>query len=163
MYSTDFKNCIIRIRNEYNYTYWFISKLFNISISTISRWINNIRNIKLNCKSTKLNKPIIIELINNIIKINPFYTTFEVNKHLQSNEIFVSNELLRLFLRKKLKYTIKKPHFYPKVSSSEEKTKIFLNKIKNIKFFVAIDEVGFSSNVRPLQGLSKKGERLYTL
>ena len=107
--------------------------------------------------------------IYNLIKLsllqNPFYTANELLKIIEKECNFSpSNEFIRLAI-KKLGFTKKRPRFYPITNTTDEKTNIFLKqkqKYINLNYnFVSIDEVGFSSNVKPNYGYSLKGKRLH--
>lgn len=141
-----------------------VSLLLCIPKSTIHRWVTETPSQAYTRRKSKLDHPFVIDVIKAFLDRHPFSSIYEVQKHIsESVDINVSYELLRLFIRNKLSYSFKKPHFYPSQDRLIEKTRGFcsdyrlLSDSKVCPCIVSIDEVGFSSNVRPLKGWSVKG------
>lgn len=148
-------------------SYRKVSQLLFTSHSTIYRWVHNLvgNGTKSNRKKI-LDKPWVLLYLETVIQSNPFVTSRELMNLLQTKNIFVSEELVRLCVRKGLKMTLKKPHFYPKTNWKSQEINVFkkaLSEAIKKKKLVAIDETGFSTNVRPLAGLSRRGERLQVI
>lgn len=162
MYSIDLRNVALRL-----YKIWKnlrkVGNLLNIHFSTISRWFNSTFPKVRKERLPKLYKTEVINVIKASLIKNPFFTVNDILNKIKSFCNFSpSKEFVRLAM-KKLGYTKKVPRFYPITKTTDEKTKIFLEKREKYKHFnfVSIDEVGFSSNVKPNYGYSIKGERLH--
>src|SRR6185436_684730 len=100
------------------------------------------------------------------IKTHPFCNAKTLQKViLDTFNIKVSNELVRLTIHKILLFTKKKARYYSEPKNSKEKLQEFLDKRKGFiqenRTFVSIDETSFGRNYLPSDGYSKKGKRLY--
>jgi transposase len=146
-----------------------VQLLTNISKSTISRWYHNILpNIHKEKRNLKL--PLIINAIELTLKLNPFFTVNDIKLHLKNScNIDCSYSLIRTIMKKHMNLVYKNPKFIPCPNEKviKDKTKTFcddfnllINKY-NIKNIVSIDEVGFSSRVRPLKAWYKKSHINY--
>ena len=92
----------------------------------------------------------------------------EIQKKLSDTlNLKISTELIRLFVKKNLKKSYQKPHFYPLPNEEIliKKTMDFKNnfeehmlKCPNAKI-VSLDEVGFSSNIRYTKGWNDIGTK----
>ena len=80
MYSLEVKKIIIKIYDEMK-SLRLVQKLTNISKSTISRWKQSL--LPVNKKQNNIHTPIIINTVQLIHTINPFYTIFDVQKYLK--------------------------------------------------------------------------------
>jgi transposase len=167
MYSLDVRKFVIIVYNKLN-SLRKTSELLGISKSTISRWKHHTEKKMYKKRGSKLNNPIVIDAIRGCLRLHQFASVGEIQRYLWTTcEINVSNELLRLFMKEKMKLTYQKPRFYPIPNESrlEQKTLDYIEEFENSFFksskrtLVSIDEVGFSSNTRPLKGWNKKGSR----
>lgn len=143
------------------------SALSGISKSSISRWKNSTERKPYKNRGSKLDNPIVIDVIKCCLQLHRFATVYEIRQHLQETcKLDVSNELLRLFIKKTMKMSNQKPRFYPEPNETtlKQKTKEYIEQFEKALeipncTLVSIDEVGFSSNTRPLKGLNRKGTR----
>ena len=168
MYSLELRQMTVNIYKKLK-SFRKTALLTNISKSTIQRWTKNVNlNIRVSRKS-KLNSPVIIQIISTMISNIPFISMLEIKKKLlETLNLNVSTELIRLFVKKTLKKTYKKPHFYPLPNEEKllQKTVEFKNKFQEHmanflhSTIVSLDEVGFSSNVRYTKGWHDKGSKL---
>ena len=166
MYSIDIRKLIINLYIKIK-SLRKLEVLTRISRSTISRWNTSlfpvIRHNKINSLS-----PVIIDVVKLIYKINPFFTITDVQNHLKNVcDISCSQSLIKIVVHKRMNLTYKKPKFIncPNQENIKNKTDLFIKNFK--KYFkhdsciVSLDEVGFSSKVKPLSSWSLKGVRNY--
>jgi transposase len=166
MYSIEIRKLIINLYIKIK-SLRKVQSLIGISRSTISRWnisiFPSLRNNKINILS-----PVIIDVVELIYKINPFFTIADVQNHLKNAcGISCSKSLINIVFRKKMNLSYKKPKFIncPNEQNIKIKTDLFINNFK--KYFkhnstiVSFDEVGFSSKIKPISSWSIKGIRNY--
>lgn len=161
MYSNDFKAACVRL-HAYCKSCRKVASLIGSSASSVCRWI------KTNFETVHVRKEhnhkcsISLDAISLLIESNPLTTIREVHDALKVLGMNVSNELVRLAM-KKAGYSWKKARFYPTPSNTLEKTNAFLQKRSTLssRLIIPIDETGFSSNVRPTYGYAKRGKRLH--
>ena len=163
MYSIDFREACIRI---YNTTHSFrkVAVLIGSSASSICRWYKNVYNIQCRKeRASKASKPVILNAIDLYLCRHPFATCVELQQVLlQSLNVSISYELTRLAVHK-AGYSRKRPRFYAAPQHLQSSTDTFIQQrdLLRGRHFVYIDETGFSSNVRPTMGYSKRGKRLH--
>jgi transposase len=167
MYSADIKKLILSIYFKLK-SLRKTQDLTNIPKTTISRWKNNILSVKREKIDTLT--PVIIESITIILQLYPFLSVNEIQTRIKNTfNIVCSSHLIRLIMKKKMNLTYKKPKFIncPNEQKQNEQIKSFcsnftqLNTKLNNPLIVSIDEVGFSSNSRPLKCWYKKGKINY--
>jgi len=146
------------------------SELVDISKSTIQRW--NLSNERKHYPSrpSKLQNPVVIDVLNAFLKTHIIHDVGMVREEINKRcGIIPSNELIRLFIKKNYNLRYKKPRFYPMPCEKTllDKTDEFIQQMKRTytnnkeHTFVSIDEVGFSSNTRPLKGWFEKGKEYH--
>jgi len=167
MYSLEVRKIIIKIYDEMK-SLRLVQKLTNISKSTISRWKYSL--LPVNKKQNNIHTPIIINTIQLIHTINPFYTIFDVQKYLKDKlNINCSYQLIRCIIKNKMNLTYKKIKYrnYLNLNSLKEKIFLFRSDFKSLlatnNLIACIDEVGFNSNIKPLYSWSKKGKPNYII
>jgi hypothetical protein len=142
--------------------------LIQIPKSTLSRWKNRIDKIKRKGKYDDV-LPKIITIITTLLEVKPFVNADEMIKHIfKTTKISCSKNLIYSVM-KKIKYTCKNPKFvnYPNEERLKTQIQTFCSDFKSLnnKFnshpIVSLDEVGFSSNIRPLKIWSKRGKTKY--
>lgn len=94
MYSLEVRKIIIKIYDEMK-SLRLVQKLTNISKSTISRWKYSL--LPVNKKQNNIHTPIIINTIQLIHTINPFYTIFDVQKYLKDKPIMPNSYSLKFY------------------------------------------------------------------
>lgn len=161
MYSLDFKLACIRLYVSCK-SYRKVASLIGSSASSVCRWAKMDLTACIHRKQHKKTY-IPIDAINTFITTHPLSTVREVhNSLLQQMDIHVSNELIRLTMRKKgltkkrARFYLAPSHVEKAISDFQERKQAFANRC-----IVPIDETGFSSNVRPGYGWSKRGKRLH--
>ena len=166
MYTLDIRKLVIKMYHKLK-SLRFVQSITNISKSSISRWNLNILPFKKECKKN-IHVPIIIDTINLISKINPFYNIYDVQIYLKSKlNIICSYQLIRCVIHKNLKLSYKKTKFANYINDNllKEKTTLFCSQFKKLykhdSFIASIDEIGFSSKLNPLYAWSEKGKRTY--
>ena len=122
-------------------------------------------------KKSKYNedkKPIIIDVINAISKLNHSFTVLDVQQYLKfHNGIRCSYELIRCVMKSDLKLSYKKTKYkqYLNENLLQAKTNEYKSNFRNSynedSSVFYVDEVGFSSNQHPLYSWSKKGVKTY--
>lgn len=160
MYSIDFKKLVLKLYKQYK-SYRKVCSIVNISISTLSRWINNgIINKKRNLFYNKIKdiKNIILTYLLN----NPFITINEIKNLLFNINIKISYKTI-INAIKNLNFTKKKASHKVNKNQITELEKNKLKEFFNKNNIYSIDECYFSEKVLPNYGYSKKGERLNTL
>lgn len=151
MHNKDFINIIKNFYSNNNFSIREVAKIFNISKSTIHRWIhinNSNETNKINPKLNKINK--YKKIIHEQIIINPLLNAKELqNIILEKTKIKISTSSIYIYIHQ-LGFTFKK---IPKRNYTDKdillkKQQIFENKIKSIKFknIICIDESYFYSN-----------------
>ena len=107
MYSLELRQMTVNIYKKLK-SFRKTALLTNISKSTIQRWTKNVNlNIRVSRKS-KLNSPVIIQIISTMISNIPFISMLEIKKKLlETLNLNVSTELIRLFEKKLLRKHIK--------------------------------------------------------
>lgn len=168
MYSIDIRKIIVIIYSKTR-SLRKVAALTNISKSTISRWSHNIlplirtekRNIKL---------PLIINAIETILKLHPFSSVDHIKTHINNFcKIKCSSSLIRTVMKKHMNLVYKNPKFIPCPNEKmiKDKTTIFCDEFTKLinkhptQKIVSLDEVGFSSRVRPLKAWYKKSKINY--
>lgn len=165
MYTLDIRKLVLKMYSKLK-SLRLVQSITNISKSTIARWNINILPFKKEHKKN-IHIPIIIDTIQLISKINPFYNIYDVQLYLKNLNINCSYNLIRCVMRKDLKLSYKKTKLanYLNDKLLKEKTAFFCSQFKNLfnttSFIASIDEVGFSSNLNPLHAWSEKGKRNY--
>jgi transposase len=127
MYSNDLINKVTLYYTNNFTTYKETSKIFNISISSIRRWLNGIVPLGIRKKKIDEHK----NIVNIIIEENPLVTHYEIKNKL-NNKISIGsiNTII-----KQLKFSYKKvTHkvFYKDIKIKKEKQLTF---IKNYNFY----------------------------
>lgn len=163
MYSVDFRKACIWVYEKLG-SYRKVADLVGASASSICRWAKytfDKRSRKL--RTSICSNPLIVDAINLFMESYPFSSCIDVQRAiLKTVGINISYELARLAVVK-AGFTRKRPRFYSSPHHLEQSTNVF-NTEKEMhlgKRFVYVDETGFSSNVRPTIGYSKKGKRLH--
>lgn len=141
-----------------------------VSAASIGRWVHDLKIKGWPIKGSIIDTVNIKKLIVNMIVLTPYVTVRELRDAIfTACNIKVSVETVRKYLTNNLEMSLKKAHYYPLPSQKTfiDKTLIFkqkmakIFKLKKLPLIVSIDEVGFSSNVRPLMGWSNVGEKLH--
>jgi len=168
MYSIDVRKIIVILYSKTG-SLRKVAALTNISKSTISRWSHNLfPMIKKEKRDIKL--PLIINSIETILKLQQFSSVDEIKTYIKNFcKINCSNSLIRTVMKKHMNLVYKNPKFIPCPNEKmiKDKTKIFCDEFiklinKNLKQTnVSLDEVGFSSRVRPLKAWYKKSKINY--
>ena len=165
MYPKEMIQIVKKFHNTNNYTIREISKIFNISKSTIHRWVSsNELIIKKNDMYNDINKDKIIDEIKKEIQKNPFLIIEELTKiinkkystHISKSGIYVLMKQTNLVFKKVKKILC---------NNSEEikkKQKIFKNNLKKIKMkdIICIDETGIHSNICYDYGWAIRGSQI---
>lgn len=156
MYSKDLIKSVINYYNNNNTTYKETARIFNISISSIRRWLHN--NIPIGIRQKKITN--YYNSIQELISKNPLITHNEIKFYL-NNKISIGsiNKII-----KNINYTIKKinyNNFYKNIDTKNKNNVNFCKKITNLNEYISIDETYFNSNVRPTYGYSLKGKKLF--
>jgi hypothetical protein len=166
MYSIDIRKLICKLYIKFN-SLRKLEALTGISRSTISRWNSSLFPVIKNNKINSL-RPAIIDVVNLIYKINPFFTIEEIQNYLKNiSGITCSKSLIKTVIHKTMNFSYKKPKFIncPNEQNIKNKTDIFIEKFKNYfkhdYTIVSFDEIGFSSKVNPIASWSIKGSRNY--
>lgn len=163
MYSVEIRKITINIYNYFK-SLRKTSKILNISISSISRWINNLYPKKRIFNPIKQTDVIINYIKYKLIEC-PTYSCREfVVKIEQDLNIKISRQLINLIIKKRLNYTYKKIKNRCFSKNKELKVKEFINQFKNIKnnsLIVSIDESGFDKRPKQVYGYNLKGKRLF--
>jgi len=105
----------------------------------------------------------VLDAVKTHVQSHPFTTCNDVREVIQTIlRHRISYELARLAIKKN-GFTRKRPRFYPNPQHLQQATATFNAKKAELigRHFVYIDETGFSSNVRPTYGYSKRGSRLH--
>lgn len=167
MYPVEIRKFVLVLYNNVK-SFRKASLLLGISKSTICRWNKQPERKEYKTRNSKCNNPVIIDIIKGCLHLHRFSTITDIQKFLATNcGLNVSRELLRLVMKHKMNLSFQKPRFYPSPKQSGLKTKEYTNSFDN--FFskkkkhtlVSIDEVGFSSNTRPLKGWNEKATRFH--
>lgn len=135
------------------------SKLLHIHRSTLWRWRTNTNSRP---KKSRINRLFskVCDFITDFIRINPFIPLYKLRRELEIiqkiSKVTLSKYVNKLgFSRKRAKKRGR-----CKNNALEMLTKNFIDKFDQSKTantkFVCIDECGFSENLRPLYGYSKK-------
>ena len=140
-----------------------ISKIFQISKSTISRWILN-KN-KETEKNNKYNYEEICLKINLMIEKDCYIKLLDIHKKMKEEyNINISKTAIHNCIKKnKISYKRVCKKFYGKNKDElKVKQEEFRKKIKKIsnKNIICIDESGFMTNECPIYGYSKKGKKI---
>lgn len=162
MYSIEIRKITLNIYSYFK-SLRKTSKVLNISISSISRWINNLYPKKRIFKPIKQT-----ELIINYIKYklieNPTISCREfVVKIKEDLNIKISRQLINLIIRKRLNYSYKKIKNKCFSKNKEIKKKEFINLFNKIEnnLIVSIDESGFDKRPKQVYGYGLKGKRIF--
>ena len=161
MYSLDFRKLALRKVSEIGV--FKTSKLLHIHRSTLWRWRTNTNSRP---KKSRINRLFskVCDFITDFIRNNPFIPLYKLRRELEIiqkiSKVTLSKYVNKLgFSRKRAKKRGR-----CKNNALEMLTKNFIDKFDQSKTantkFVCIDECGFSENLRPLYGYSKKGEPL---
>ena len=145
-----------------NYSIREVSQIFNISKSSIQRWITNNAIIET-IKDTSVNDKI-SNLIIKSIKDNPFITI----KHMQTklkNQLNINISISGTYVHmKKNNFSFKKVShkLYNNLEDTKTEIKKFRKIIKTIKLsdIVCLDESGIKENICENYGWNKKGQRV---
>jgi hypothetical protein len=178
MYSIDIREMSINIYRKLK-SLRKTAVLTNISKSTIQRWnIDSRKSEILKFEKLKILNLILpfsqerIQILKTLINTNPFITMVEIQKKLSDNlHLTVSAELIRLFVKKNLKKSFQKPHFYPLPNEELllKKTNDFKNDFQQhmLNFpqaqIISVDEIGFSSNIRFTKGWNDVGKKFQVM
>lgn len=152
----------MRLRSK-GYTFRQISNVLGMHYSTVSRWLQTLRPSIRKTKAGRLENVSVLETIKSFLLANPFATCADVRKEVQSQcNVLASIELVRLAMHK-AGFRRKKPHFYPQPTVANDRVGTFLQQREALTGhkIIAIDEVGFSANVRPTVGYARLGKRLH--
>lgn len=162
MYAKILRTIVRDFYNKNKFTIRKISLIFNISKSTIGRWIKN--DYKL--RKQKYDNNILSKFIKKLLLNDPFITIQKIktsifNKYkynVSLSYIFKYIKMLN-FTRKK----VSRKFHGGKLEKLYKQQKSFKNKLKKIsnKKIICIDESGFMSNDYQHYGRSPKGTRLY--
>ena len=132
MYSIDIRKLICKLYIKFN-SLRKLEALTGISRSTISRWNSSLFPVIKNNKINSL-RPAIIDVVNLIYKINPFFTIEEIQNYLKNiSGITCSKSLIKTVIHKTMNFSYKKPKFIncPNEQNIKNKTDIFIEKFKN--------------------------------
>ena len=164
MYSTDFKVACLRVYAKL-LSFRKVAALVGSSPSSICRWLR----VTANANSTRktqastFTNSIVLDAVHAHVLSHPFTTCHDVRAIIQTILGHpISYELARLAV-KRSGFTRKRPRFYLNPQHLQQATVAF-NATKDQligRRFVYVDETGFSSNVRPTCGYSKRGTRLH--
>jgi len=141
------------------------SKLLNISISSISRWIYNLYP-KTRLFKTYKQTDLLIEYIKYNLNINPTLSCREFIIKIKNDlNINISRQLINLIIKKRLNYTYKKIKNKCFSKNKEFKIKEFIKLFKEINknnnLIISIDESGFDKRPKQIYGYGLKGKRVY--
>ena len=163
MYPKEMIQIVKNFYNNNNYSIRHVASIFNISKSTIQRWISYTISVDV-INIIKSDKEKIMDFINEEIKINPF-TTINKIKHkiydklnisISKTGVYIFMKLCNLSFKKVSKKT------YNNMENIKKLTKQFKKQIKKIKLtdIICLDESCIKSNMSDDYGWSKKGEKL---
>lgn len=162
MYSKVLRKIIRDFYYKNNFTIRQMSSMFNISKSTIGRWIKN----NYYERKIKYKKDIFLPFIKKLLEDNPFLRLIDIKKSIlkkYNKKISLTqiSKYIRLigFTYKK----ISKKFHGGKLEMLREKQKEFRTRIKGIpnNKIICIDESGFMSNDSLRYGRSLRGKRIY--
>jgi transposase len=141
-----------------------VSKIYNISKSTLHRWVSK-DTPKTKCKIRRKRKPIkqeIIECIDHTLKLNPFATLDYVSKEClkQCNINLSYRSFSRYF--KTLGYTLKKAYRNVDYKHDNNNIQKFCKdyNIASNENLICIDEAGFYFGDHLQKGWSKRGQKV---
>jgi len=142
-----------------------VASIIGSSHSSIHRWLQYIPKTR-KVQKTKLGDIKILDIMRLYIKTHPFCNVKDIQKIiLDTFNLNVSNELVRLTINKTLLFTKKRSRYFSEPKNSNEKLKEFLEKrekfIQENRCFVSIDETSFGRNYLPAYGYAEKGKCLY--
>jgi transposase/uncharacterized protein YxjI len=163
MYSNDVRNIAVRLYNSIN-SFRKVAIIIGSSHSSIHRWLNVLYKPR-KIQNKKLNNSKILDTIILFIKTHPFCSVKDVNNILlKTYNISVSNELVRLTIKKTCNFSKKRARYFSQPKNEQEKLNNFLKKrtefLNENRKFVSIDETSFGRNFNPSIGYAIKGQRL---
>jgi transposase len=162
MFSIDFRQAVVRLYERLQ-SFRKVSKLMGCGTTTVHRWVTKgVQRFENRKARPTLLTPEVVLAIKVFLQSHPFSTAEDVQRTIYSTfQVKVSRELARVAV-KKAGMTRKRPRFYPAPYDLEPKTIQFLAERQRLegRLFVAVDETGFSLNVRPTHGYSLRGTRL---
>lgn len=163
MYSNDVRKIACRLYHNI-FSFRKVALIIGSSHSSVHRWLNVVY-IKRKQQDKKLNNTKILDTITLYIKTHPFCSVKDVNDILsKSHGVLVSNELVRLAIKKYCNFTRKRARYFSEPKNEQEKLNEFLEKRQNFvnenRIFVSIDETSFGRNFNPAIGYAIKGKRL---
>lgn len=162
MYSDDLKRACVRLLHAVN-SCRKVAGLLGTSASSVCRWLKSSIGER-RCRKQRfsiLRLDVVKDAVHVYLQSHPFATTHDVAAVISSTVgVTVSDELARLAIRK-CGHSKKRPRFYQSPSHCEAATIKFLEQRETLmgRPIFPLDETGFSSNVRPTIGYSKRGER----
>jgi len=164
MYSADVRIIALRLYSEY-VSLRKVASIICSSHSSIYRWLNYVPEQRKK-QEKKLENLQILDMMRLYIKTHPFCTVKDLKTILvETFNLRISNELVRLTISKSLSYTKKRARYFSEPKNDKEKLEEFLEKrerfIKENRVFVSIDETSFGRNYLPTIGYSERGKRLY--
>jgi len=158
MYDIHFRDAALRLYNKVM-NMSKVSKLLDISIASISRWVRQVTPKKRECKPRKVTS-VIVNFIEEQFKINPLFICQEIAEQIESKfNVHISIETIRLMCKKLglsfkvLRLRLAKP--------SDEKVENFKHQLReaiesNLPV-VSIDESGFDQRLQTRRGFCPKG------
>jgi len=164
MYSIDVRKIATRLYSTCK-SLRKVSSIIGSSHSSIHRWLNHTP-VQRKIRERKLGNLKVLDVMKLYIKTHPFCSVKDLqNILLETFNLKVSNELVRLTISKTLLFTKKKARYFSEPKNDKEKLKEFLEKrekfVQENRVFVSIDETSFGRNYLPTIGYAKKGKRLY--
>lgn len=162
MFSIDFRQAAVRLYESLR-SFRKVARLFGCGTTSVHRWVRKgVRCVENRKARASLLTHDVVLAIKVFLQSHPFSTAEEVQKKiLETFQVNISRELARLAIQK-AGLTRKRPRFYPEPYDLQPRTQQFLTERQNLqgKLFVAVDETGFSANIRPTHGYSLRGARL---
>jgi len=161
MYPKEMQTIVKNFYNNNEYSIREVAKIFNISKSTIQRWITS-DNLSKKVKNDYKDK--IDKIINDTVIDNPFITIKDIKNNLE-NKLNIKISLTGVFIHvKRNGFSFKKvsKRMYRNLNEIKIKVKEFRKIIKKIKLsdIVCLDESGIKENMCEDYGWSKKGKKI---
>ena len=164
MYSKDFRKLALRKLNEVGITK--ASKIMCIHRTTLWRWKKSMVTNNQCKNTTRVNRLFdkVKDFISKFINDHPMVPLYKLRRELEVIRKISKGTLTRYIKKLKLSWKRARKRGICKNNALPLLIVNFLNRVKEFqtqnKSFVCVDECGFSENLRPLYGFSKKGEPL---
>ena len=165
MYSLDFRKLAVRLFKKYKH-YRTVSRLLNISTSTLHRWIH--KGVKAKKRPKRYSKVFLLlkEHIKEYLLSHPFSTILSIVHHVHTLlDIKVSTKTVGKYLHmlafsKKKAFHQTAQHIDPGIVTKFKEDRTHLK--HQSRTFYSVDECYFSERILPSYGYSPVGKRLHS-